>query len=211
MEKYFYFFFKNSTLLLTWTTNLKDMKRIAFALLLLVLTGGWALGQGSQDEMMEKWAAAMTPTENHEFLANMAGDWIVTMKTWMDPSAEPEISKGKSSTKMIMGGRYMEEMYSGMAGDMPMEGRNLIGYDNLKEEYSMVWIDNMGTGMMVGSGQRDGNTLEFQLTYPNLDGGIDDIRITIEVMNGKGQVMKMYMPSPDGGEYLWMENTYSKK
>jgi len=118
----------------------------------------------SQDEDMaaqqQAWMEYMTPGPMHEMMAKSVGDWKATIKFWMDPAGEPTVVEGTSKVEMILGGRYLKETSNSMVMGMPMEGLNLMGYDNATKEFTSVWIDNMGTGTMVANGTYEiqGNT-----------------------------------------------------
>ena len=98
---------------------------------------------------------AMKPGKFHEKLDPMAGEFDFTIKFWMDPSAAPMESKGTSTTKWIMGKRFLEQTVKADFAGMPFEGKGLTGYDNLEQKYVYSWVDNMTTGLMTGKGTPD--------------------------------------------------------
>ena len=102
--------------------------------------------------MMQAWHEAMTPGAQHAELAKGAGDYAVTVKMWMDPSAPPQVSEGTSHREMIMGGRILEEKVQSQMMGMDFEGMGLTGYDNVKGKYWNTWYDNMGTGVSPSEG-----------------------------------------------------------
>lgn len=108
--------------------------------------------------MMEKWKEFATPNENHKVLDTLVGSWDHTVKWWMSPGGNPEESKGTSEIKWIMGGRYLQQLVQGTSMGQPFEGMGITGYDNAKKEYNSIWIDNMGTGIMMTTGNYDPNT-----------------------------------------------------
>lgn len=111
-----------------------------------------------KEEMMKKWMTFSTPGAPHKVLENMAGKWKYTSKMWESAEAAPQESKGTSSMKMIFGGRYLHMTSKGKAMGMPFEGIGYIAYDNLREKYETIWFDNMGTGLMKGTGSYDEKT-----------------------------------------------------
>jgi hypothetical protein len=38
---------------------------------------------------------------------------------------------------------------------MPFHGGGLVGYDNVKKKYTMLWVDEMSTQMMIADGTLD--------------------------------------------------------
>jgi hypothetical protein len=120
-----------------------------------------------QQKYMEAWMKSMTPNEHHQGLADMAGDFTMTMRMWEDPSAPPTESKGTATRRMVMGGRYLlEEVKAEMMG-MPFEGMGLNTFNNITGEYEYVWLDNMSTSIAVSSGAMEGNVLTTNLSYSN--------------------------------------------
>lgn len=113
--------------------------------------------QMSQEEMMQKWMEMNAPGEVHAEMQQMAGNWNSVNTYWAYPGAEPSVSNMKATIKPIMGGRYMLETVKGTMnmGDqkMPMEGMNIMAYDNMKQKHMYCWIDNYGTGLFIGEGE----------------------------------------------------------
>jgi len=131
-------------------------KTLTCAALLIVgaaLAGNWTRAEDKKDASPEEKAA--TPGEQHKKLAAMAGTWEVTLKMWMDPTKPPEESKATSTSKMIMGGRYLEEKVKGSFGGMEFLGQGLTAYDNVQKKYSYAWIDNFGTAISIATGTYD--------------------------------------------------------
>jgi hypothetical protein len=54
---------------------------------------------------------------------------------------------------MVMGGRYLEKNV--ISADGSFEARITYGFDNFRKEFTVVWIDNMCTGMITSTGQID--------------------------------------------------------
>lgn len=181
-------------------------------MLALFLAFGVAQAQDDEAEMMKQWQAAMTPNENHAWLADFEGEWTYVNKAWMDPSSnEPQVSEGKSTKKMVMGGRFLTEDHTGTSFEMPFEGHNTTAYDNVTKMFRTHWYDNFGTGFMIGEGQKDGNVLDIKAEYPNLDGkNTDRFRMVTEVVNKNKHVFTMYDYST-GEERRFMEITYTRK
>src|SRR5262249_2494543 len=111
-----------------------------------------------QQQMMARMQEYSTPNEKHKVLAALAGEWHTTVKIWMDPKGKPDISQGSSVSEMIMGGRFLQQIYRGQFMNQKFEGTGIYGYDNLRKEYRSVWYDNMATGIMVASGKYDAST-----------------------------------------------------
>jgi len=148
--------------------------RIWAIALVVVGAAGW-LGRGafSDDEkppegddpaamekMMEELA---TPGEMHKWLAKFDGTWdVAAIFSDMDGSKLNE--KGTATFKMMLGGRFSEQTYSGTFKGKTFDGRGFTGYDNLKKQFTNYWFDSMGTAPSVGSGDLSGDGKTLTLT-----------------------------------------------
>jgi hypothetical protein len=165
------------------------------------------------DAMMEKWKEFSTPNENHQVLGTLVGNWNYTIKWWMSPDAKPEESKGASEIEWIMGGRFIEHTVEGTSMGQPFEGMGIIGYDNEKKQYQSIWIDNMGTGIMTGSGNYDPDTktLTDQGTFSCPAEGQKSYRGVTKIIDKDNFTYEWYMTGPDGKEFRAMEIVYTRK
>lgn len=188
------------------------MKRNTIALLgLLLLICGSMMGQSAEEaEMMKKWQAAMTPGEHHAWMEHFVGEWTYTQTMFMDPTQPPMKSEGKTSGKMTMGGRYLQENHNGNTMGMPFQGQAITGFDNLTGVFRSHWIDNLGTGFMIAEGDRKGNILEMTAAVPNFDGGEDQYRMVTEIIDEDHHKMKMYRTIPGEKETMDMEFMYTR-
>ena len=158
--------------------------------------------------MMEKWHMAATPGKEHTDLMARAGMWDATVTSWMKPGDPPQVSQAKAERKAVMGGRILEEHWTGNMMGMPFEGHGMGGFDNVSKKYWNVWMDNMGTGMMHGEGTCD--TAKKSCTYWStfndpMSGKPMKSRTVVSWTNMDDEKMEMYMPGPDGKEYKGME------
>jgi hypothetical protein len=183
------------------------------AVAMVALAAGASLAQegaapsAEQQAMMEAYQRAATPGVQHASLAKMAGDFTLTVKSYMEPGAEPEVSTGTASRRMILGGRYLEETVHAMMMGQHFEGRGISGYDNVSGEWWGTWIDTMSTGVMVSRGEWDdaGGVGSFTGEYNDaVTGKVQTSRMTSRRLPNGDEVMEMYMPTP-GGEVQAME------
>lgn len=162
---------------------------------------------------MEKWKEYATPNENHKVLDAFVGNWDYTVKWWSSPNSEPEISQGTSEARWIMGGRFLEQTARGTSMDQPFEGMGITGYDNARMEYVSIWIDNMGTGVMVSNGKYDASTKTFEekgkFTQPEM--GETAFRGVTKIINDDKFGFEMYTKDKDWQEYKALEITYTRK
>ncbi len=193
-------------------------KSVCTALLLVAALAVAALAGDEKKAAQEPSAAemqammtAMTPGEHHEHMKKLAGNHTYTMKMWMDPSAPPTESTGKRTSEFLLGGRFLEEKYSGTFMGMPFEGIGVLGFDNVQKQYVGTWIDNMGTGIMTSHGTCDktGWTMTGESSDP-MTGKKWTSRSVVKIVDDNTFTMEMYGPGADGKEYKMMEMTCKK-
>ena len=116
-----------------------------------------------EQAMMQQWQAAMTPSVGHARLMSMVGTWRAKTTFTMAPGAPDQVSDGTSVHRLVLGGRFLEQVYKGMNMGMPFEGIGFTGYDNVQKRYVGSWMDTFSTGIMtsVGTGKPDDEKIEF--------------------------------------------------
>jgi hypothetical protein len=184
-----------------------------------LLAAGAALAQDSaapsadQKAIMEAYQRAATSGPQHAVLAKMAGEFTLTLKMFNEPGAEPEVSTGTSSRRMILGGRYLEETVHASVMGQPFEGRGLTGYDNVTRSWWGSWIDTMSTGIMITGGAWDEETgvgtFEGEFNDP-VTGELQSSRSVIRRLPNGDELMEMYMTSAVG-EFKSMEILYQRR
>lgn len=106
-----------------------------------------------KEEMLKRVQAAGTPGPGHQALEAFAGNWKAEVKCWMDPDGPPNTSQATSKTQWIFGQRFLEEEFHGEMMGKPFTGRCLLGFDNTKQKFSCVWIDDMSTSIFTSEGR----------------------------------------------------------
>jgi hypothetical protein len=103
-------------------------------------------------------------------------------------------------------------MTLGTSLGQPFEGMGIIGYDNGKEEYIMLWIDNMGTGFMTSAGQYDpaAKTLTEQGQISCPVKGQMPFRGVTTMIDNDHYTYEMFSPGDDGKEFRVMEILYTR-
>ncbi len=172
--------------------------------------------EGMTKEQMQACMEAGTPGPMHQWLTEAAGVWMGKCTMWTSPESKPMASECTTTITPMMDGRFTKSETSGdLAGMGPFNGFGLYGYDNVSKKFQSTWIDNCGTGMMVGTGERssDGKTLTWTMAYncPIQKKSVN-MRL-VETRPSKDRMtMAMYGPSPETGkEFKMMEISYTRK
>jgi hypothetical protein len=161
--------------------------------------------------MMVAMQKAGTPGDAHKKLSPMVGTFDTKVTMFM-PGMPPMQSVGVSTNKWILDGRFIQQSFDGNFMGMPFNGIGFTGYDNTKQKYVGVWMDNMGTAMMTSTGTASGKTMKFTSTMENvMTGKPETITETVTVTDDDHHSMEMWGPGPDGKIAKQMEITYSRK
>lgn len=166
----------------------------------------------SEQEMMAQWQAAATPSPGHARLMSMVGTWRATTTFTMAPGAPPQVHPGTSVHRLVLGGRYLEQIYKGTAMGMPFEGIGFTGYDNVQQRYVGTWMDTFGTGLMmsVGVGRPSDDKLEFICEAIEPSGQKKVFDAIIRIRDHAHHSYEMWTKGPDGKSYRTMLVEYER-
>jgi len=164
-------------------------------------------------EMIKKAAAACTPGPAHKALEPLVGDWNAEVKMWMDPDAPPTITKGTAKCTWTLKDRFVQQEFNGEFMGKPFHGLSFTGYDNVRQKYRSVWIDDMSTTMVTSEGDADadGKVITLGGNYACAMTGEKNKATTqiYRVLSPDKHVFEMYDPAQ--GNSKTMEITYTRK
>ena len=197
--------------------------RIAYFGSALIVAGALTVGLASEnaqkfdpamEEMMKKAEAASAPGIAHQSLEPLVGEWNVEVKTWMSPDAEPTISTGNAKSTWALKGRFVQQEFSGEFMGQPFHGISFTGYDNVRQKYRSVWIDDMSTTMVTSEGDADsaGKVITLGGSYACAMTGEKDKTTTqiYRILSPDKHVFEMHDPAR-GEHSKVMEITYIRK
>lgn len=169
-------------------------------------------GKMDAQEMMAVYEKFGTPGSPHHLLESLTGEWTTRTKGWMEPGQAPVEGTGTCRQKMILGGRYLQQEYTGEMMGKPFEGVNLLGYDNFTEKYQSVWIDSMSTGIYFfeGYASPDGKTITQESRYDDPVRGPMTWRSVTRIVDGDTMEYEMFTTPEGGSEEKMMEMTVSR-
>jgi len=166
------------------------------------------------DALMKEWAKWSSPGAPHQLLQKMAGKWTLKQKTWMDPSQPPMETTGTAELAMVLGGRFLQQHYTGTMMGMPFEGSGLVGYDNFRQMYTSSWADNMGTAMMQSHGAANAAGTEITLNglmdEPATGEKDKKMRQVLRVTGPDAFVFELYNVVPGQGDMKVLEITHTR-
>ena len=168
--------------------------------------------KASQDAMMAAMAKYATPGPMHtDFMKPLAGTWKTVQTTYMGPT--PTVSEGTCKRSMIMGDRFLESEYTGDFNGTPFQGMELLGFDMRKNQFSSVWLDNMGTSMSVSSGgtyDPATKTITILSSFDDpLTGKPTPYKMVTHIVDANKHVFSM-IGTHEGKDVTEMEITYTR-
>lgn len=166
------------------------------------------------EEMMKKAEAAGTPGPAHQALEPLVGNWTAEVKCWMAPDAPATVTRGTAKSTWVMNGRFLQQEFRGEFMGRPFHGISFIGYDNVRQKYSSVWIDDMSTTMVTSEGDADsgGKVVTFGGTYACALTGEKHkaCRQIYRILSRDKHLFEMHDPSK-GDNSKTMEITYTRQ
>jgi hypothetical protein len=144
---------------------------------------------------MPAWCAK---TKEHEALKKYEGNWEFT-----------GMAAGKATGRLILGGNFLEQSVESKMGEMPFEGRLLLGYDTVDKEWIAIWLDSVSPTFSISRGQEKDGVITFKTNDPNhMDpaGKRQEGTMTLK-WNGDASYTLAFT-APGGGE---MQLVYTKK
>lgn len=163
--------------------------------------------------IMEIYKNIGTPGEPHKALAKLEGSWTTLSRGWMEPGKPPVESSGTCEQKMILGGHYLQQTYSGDMMGQPFTGICLMGFDNHTKKYESIWIDSMSTGIFYfkGTASKDGRTITQKCSYDDPIKGPSVWRTVTVIKDDKTLEFAMFITPKGGKEEKMMEMTIARK
>lgn len=170
------------------------------------------LNRDKKDFNKDNRAHHAEPGPEHRNLNVFVGTWDATGQTWGEDGASPETLTGTCTTKWILDGRFVQSHAEGSAGGKPYEGFGVVGYDNAQKKYVSGWQDNMGTSMMLGTGDYDASTKTFTYKGESKDekGMSVQHRCTIKVTSDAEHTQTTYATAGGRKEAKIMEITFRR-
>ncbi|NCU02346.1 MAG: DUF1579 domain-containing protein [Chitinophagaceae bacterium] len=162
--------------------------------------------------MAKAWQDFATPGDMHKWMASHAGTWEAEISSWSS-GPEPTKSKATEVVKMTLNGLYQIANMNGTMMGMPFEGQSTLAYDNAKKQFALTWIDNMGSGLLMMTGQYDAATKTLNLKGTQTDPSTAkdmNVRQEQKFIDDDTYTLTMYGDGPDGKEMKFMEGTFKR-
>jgi hypothetical protein len=178
------------------------------------LLGAFALGRaGAQEgpvDPMAAWAELAKTGPQHAALKSQVGTWTCESKCWCEPGKEPTVEQGKVTYSMVLGDRFLRQEVEGAMMGQPFHGLGYTGFDNATKKYQAVWMDSMGTCMMLMTGTEiKPGVQELKGSFAGPGGAEMKMRIIHTKVSDDKMTMDMFCDM-GMGEMKSMEQTYTR-
>lgn len=128
----------------------------------------------------------------------------------MDPDGPANVSQGTSKASWILGGRFLEEEFHGEMMGKPYMGRGLFGFNNTKQKFQSVWLDDVNTAIITAEGKGENGykviTLEGKVDCAGTGQRDINMKEVFRILSADKHVLEM---SHDGRKT--MEITYTRQ
>lgn len=133
-----------------------------------------AIGAGAQEERkdQDKSTTERMPTfqpgKEHQLLKQFDGDWEFKAKCQM-PGMEPMEGQGTESSRLTLGGFWLETEDKGMMKNKDWNGKGFMGWDPARKKYMGVWVDSNAPFMAHFEGDADSSGKVFTFRFSMMD------------------------------------------
>jgi hypothetical protein len=186
-------------------------------------SGGTTAAAGPEQEQalppevqakMEAWAKAAAPGKHHKYLEEMVGEWHGTFQMWMEPGAEPMRSTGTVERQWVLGGRFLKETIHAQSDMGEFHGLGYIGFNNMDGLYEFVWMEDMSTSIMSGTGSFDPDERVFRWHSQHRDpstGHLITSWSTLEATSPGHHTYTGWQIGPDGKKFKSFQGEVERK
>jgi hypothetical protein len=155
-----------------------------------------------QADSKDTWTKYCVRCLQHGVLDQAAGKWEHRVKVYESAKAEAGEAVLTADYRWIYGGRYLVGEYDGFVGGEVFNAKEVLGYDNFRQEFWSIWLDNSSTTYALSRGKYDEKTktLTFEGTQDNLERGVRDekFRIVYQFAGPSEMSIEIHRPGPDG-------------
>jgi hypothetical protein len=160
---------------------------------------------------MAAWMRYANPDKEHEFLEKMAGTWSAKVKMWMGPNEPPQESTGTATNELVLGGRFLYSRFDGTTPWGEFQGLAVDGFNRIDNKYQGIWLDSMGTIMMIFEGEATDNVRTMICHHTNpMTGKSTTMRGVTTLVDENTHRYESWAEGPDGKEFKNMEIIYER-
>jgi len=103
--------------------------------------------------------------EQHKILASFVGHWKAKVPPTQTPLALSRKDEERTADgKLVMGGRFAQVSLEGVQGGQPFEGMMLVGFDEVVNRYTGMWVDTSSNAIIHSVGTFDAAKKQLTMT-----------------------------------------------
>lgn len=165
--------------------------------------------------MPSKFETSQEPAGAHYFLAQLAGQWAGTSRTWFEPDKLGDEAPISGTIRLVLDGRFALHEYASRMQGAPLAGLALHGYDLAEGRFLTAWADSFhnGTTIMFSQGEPGAwpGACSALGSYPDGQGGPRwGWRTAIEQPAPDRLLIVHFNVTPDGDESKAVEWDYQR-
>ncbi len=166
----------------------------------------------STTETQDAMEMGTKPTQAHEWLKNLVGEWRTESEMVMGPDGPTQTSTGSEVVKDMGGLWAFGEGKGSMPDGSTMEYKTALGYDVSFKEYRGCWFASMSSHLWkyVGELSADGKTMTLNCEGPHMekDGETANYRDVIEIIDDNHRTLTSYGQDEKGEWHQFMKANY---
>ena len=164
---------------------------------------------------MSNLAQSLVPGGAHYRLAQLAGTWAGTARTWFEPDKLADASPITGTIRPALDGRFVIHEYRGSLQGKPLVGMAIHGYHIDFDRYETAWIDSFhcGTSILFSTGERrdDDGPMSVLGHYAVPGGEPWGWRTALEMPDPDHLVITHYNIMPGSAEARAVEIQYTRQ
>lgn len=143
--------------------------RFTSSLILAAILTATAMPALALDEKVSKILNYAKVTNNHKILNKLKGSWKGTGSLINAEGGAAEKILCKSTNKMILGGRFVEQNTTCKGAGFSFDGVGHFGFDVLSKTYVGASMTTADSGISTLAGNLSGNVITFNISHNNVD------------------------------------------
>lgn len=163
---------------------------------------------------MQAIAKSAEINEHHRQLKILVGSWSVISRVYIGPGERFVETKGTAEKRLILGGRFLQEDFTGTMLGTSLVGHGITGYDNALKKYITTWADSMSTAVLVSEGTMDAARKEMIFVgrgYDPMSQTYKTYRQVVRIDSDKQHSFEWFEPGSDGKEAKLFEVIYLRQ
>jgi hypothetical protein len=173
----------------------------------------------AQSQNMPAAPRLAMPSEKHEWLDPLVGEWTVEMLVFSEAGADPITSSDLRATRReILEGRYIYEELRGTFAGNPSARDGILGYNNLEGRFELVTVDTFEPGQMFYTGRGDETPELISMFGESTEAGFGDkptgrkrdLRFEFEILGPDNNVQRIFAKFPGEEEFLFVEQRFTR-